>query len=104
MQHLSVEDVATRLRLGHRATREYLRQLDDKYSEQHGHLLFRRSKAANGKLWVDLAVLAKILPAKFGEISDMASVVEINARLEQLEADISELRSEVNGSRRKGKR
>lgn len=104
MQHLSVADVAKRLRMGKRRTLDYLRQLDDKYTAQHGHLLFRRSKAANSKLWVDTAVLAAILPDKFGEISDEASVGEINARLEQLEADISELRSEVNGSRRKSKR
>lgn len=90
--------------MGPRATLEYLRQLNEKYRDRHGELLFRKSHAANAKIWVETSVLAKIDPAKFGEISDDANVLEINARLEQLEADVSELQSEANGSRRKSKR
>jgi len=90
--------------MGKRAALEYLRQLNDKYRDKHGDLLFRKTASANGKIWVDAAVMAKIDPSKFGELSDEANVLEINARLEQLESDVSALRSEVNGSRRKEKR
>jgi len=77
-----------------RGALEYLREMDEKHRAKHGALLFRRSAKPNGKLWVDIAVLAKIRPDKFAELTEVSAMVAINSRLEALEDEVEDIKRE----------